>query len=79
IIGCYNQRLANRFSRRIRMIANDREVPLAKDKRALDEWETTEGGGIKAVGVGAGITGFGGDLVVIDDPVKGSAQANSQV
>lgn len=41
------------------------------------EWETPEGGGVRAVGVGAGITGFGADLVIIDDPVKGHAQAES--
>jgi predicted phage terminase large subunit-like protein len=41
------------------------------------EWETREGGGVRAVGVGAGITGFGADLVIIDDPVKGHAQAES--
>jgi predicted phage terminase large subunit-like protein len=79
IIGSYNQRLANRFSRSIRRIAEERALPLAKDKRGAAEWETAEGGGVKAVGVGAGITGFGGDLVVIDDPVKGRAQAESRV
>src|SRR6476660_8120859 len=79
ILGCYNQRLANRFSRRIRRIAQEQKIMLAKDGKAVDEWETKAGGGVKAVGVGAGITGFGGQLVVIDDPVKSSAQADSRV
>ena len=35
------------------------------------------GGGLKAVGVGAGITGFGANLIIIDDPVKNREQANS--
>lgn len=52
---------------------------MAADKRAVDEWETTDGGGVKAVGVGAGVTGFGAGLIVIDDPVKGRAEAESMV
>ena len=78
ILGCYNQKLANKFSRRLRAIAEERNVGLAKDNRRIDEWETKSGGGVKAVGVGAGITGFGGDLVIIDDPVKGRAHAESR-
>lgn len=77
ILGSYNQKLANRFSRRIRSIVEER-IPLAKDKRSADEWETKVRGGVKAVGVGAGITGFGGSLVIIDDPVKNRAQAESR-
>ncbi len=46
-------------------------------KNTESEWETTMGGGLKAVGVGAGITGFGANLIVIDDPVKNREQANS--
>ncbi len=77
ILGSYNQKLANRFSRRIRAIVEER-IPLAKDKRSADEWETKVRGGVKAVGVGAGITGFGGSLVIIDDPVKNRAEAESR-
>lgn len=76
IIGSYNQRLANKFSRSIQRILKTR-VTLTKDRKAVDEWETKAGGGVKAVGVGAGITGFGGGLVMIDDPVKGRADAES--
>lgn len=41
------------------------------------EWETAEGGGVRAVGVGGGVTGFGAGLIVIDDPVKSRAEAES--
>lgn len=78
IVGSYNQKLANRFSRRIRRIAEER-VALSKDRKAVDEWETTDGGGVRAVGVGAGVTGFGADLVMIDDPVKSRAEAESRM
>ena len=33
---------------------------------------------MKAVGVGAGVTGFGAQLIVIDDPVKSRAEAESE-
>lgn len=36
------------------------------------------GGGLRAVGVGAGVTGYGASLIVIDDPVKSREQANSR-
>ncbi len=41
------------------------------------EWLLKEGGGMKAVGVGSGITGFGGDLIIIDDPIKDWFEAQS--
>lgn len=78
IIGSYNQRLANKFSRRIKRIAENLKLPLAKDTRSVSEWETKSGGGVKAVGVGAGITGFGGGLIMLDDPIKNRLQAESK-
>lgn len=77
IIGCYNQKLANRFSRRIRRLAEDTGVELSAERKAAEEWETKSGGGVRAVGVGGGVTGFGAQLVIIDDPVKSRAQAES--
>lgn len=78
ILGSYNQKLANRFSRRIKKLAEIRKVELSKERRSADEWETQAGGGVRAVGVGSGVTGFGAGLVVIDDPVKNRAQAESR-
>ena len=42
-----------------------------------EEWYLTGGGGMKAVGIGGGIVGFGGDLVLIDDPHKDWAEVQS--
>lgn len=78
ILASYNQKLANRFSRRVKRIV-EQFVPIANDRKAADEWETTAGGGMRAVGVGGGITGFGAGLVIIDDPVKNRAEAESLV
>jgi hypothetical protein len=77
ILGSYNQRLANRFSRKIRRLV-DENVDLSKERKAADEWETRDGGSLCAVGVGAGVTGFGANLVVIDDPVKNRSEAESK-
>jgi predicted phage terminase large subunit-like protein len=76
IVGAYNQTLANKFSRKIRRIAETR-IPLSKERNAAEDWETQEGGGCRAVGVGSGVTGMGGDLLIIDDPVKNREEANS--
>lgn len=78
IIAAYNQFLANKFSRRIRRLVSERMV-LSSDRTAVEEWETPEYGGVRAVGVGAGITGQGGNLIIIDDPVKSHEEANSKV
>ncbi len=77
IIGSYNQKLANRFSRKVRRIAESR-MAISRNRSAADEWETKAGGGVRAVGVGAGITGFGGELIIIDDPIKNRAEAESK-
>jgi len=79
IVGAYNQTLSNKFSRKARRIAEHRgELEIARDRKAVDDWETAQGGGMRAVGVGGGITGQGGDLIIIDDPVKNREEANSK-
>ncbi len=50
----------------------------AKLLSTASEWETPGGGVVRAAGVGAGIAGFGARLIVIDDPVKNRAEAESQ-
>lgn len=78
IVGAYNQTLAEKFSRKIRKIVRERGVPLSKERSAVEDWETEEGGGVRAAGVGAGVTGMGADLIIIDDPVKNRKEANSE-
>jgi predicted phage terminase large subunit-like protein len=76
IVGAYNQTLADKFSRRTRRIVEER-LGLSSERSAVEEWETPSGGSLRAVGVGAGITGQGGDLIIIDDPVKSREEADS--
>src|SRR5688500_4414054 len=77
IVGSYNQKLANRFSRKIKRLAEAR-TEVSRRKHGAEEWETAAGGSVKAGGGGAGVTGFGADLIIIDDPVKSRAVANSR-
>ncbi|MDH5664669.1 MAG: phage terminase large subunit [Nitrosopumilus sp.] len=78
IIAAYNQTRANKFSRKIKAIVAPL-VALSKDRKAVNEWDTMSGGGLLAVGVGGGVTGEGGDLVLIDDPVKNREEADSKI
>lgn len=56
------------------------DVELAKDRQSAESWGV-EGyrGGVKAAGVGGPITGRGAKIAIIDDPVKNSEEANSEV
>lgn len=77
IVGAYNHSLACNFSRQARRIAAKFDFPFAEDQNRQNQWGSVHGGGLYAVGVGSGVTGFGADLVIIDDPVKSRAEAES--
>jgi predicted phage terminase large subunit-like protein len=77
IVGAYNKTLAESFSRQSRRIARE-YLTLDEERQAADEWQTIEGGVLRAAGVGTGVTGKGARLICIDDPVKSRAEANSQ-
>lgn len=77
IIGAYNHDLACKFSRKIRRIVTRFGFNFTNDSNRQGEWESRFEGGIAAAGVGTGVTGKGADLVIIDDPVKSRAEAES--
>jgi len=84
VIASYGQELANTASRRARSLASQamtrRTFPRLRvdgARRAMNDWETTAGGSMRAVGLGAGITGHGGHVIIIDDPIKGAEAAAS--
>lgn len=76
ILATYNQTLANKMSRAVRSLSRTR-IPLDPERAAMEEWDTKEGGGLRAVGVGAGVTGVGGNTIIIDDPVRSRKDASS--
>ena len=77
IIGAYNHSLACTFSRQTRRIAKEFGFNFSDDQNKQNQWSSEHGGGLYAVGVGSGVTGYGADLVIIDDPVKSRAEAES--
>ena len=82
ILVSYQASLAESWSRKIReMFINfgDRfNLNLNPNKRKANEFEIANyGGGLVAVGVGGSLTGKGADLLIIDDPIKNDAEANS--
>lgn len=82
ILTSYGDDLAQEHSREARaMISEHAELlglGLSPDKTAAGRWKV-EGrrGGLLAAGILSGITGFGADLLLIDDPVKNSQEADS--
>jgi predicted phage terminase large subunit-like protein len=77
IIAMHTQKLANKFSRKARRIAR-LKLRLDRERSAVEEWETEEGGGLRAVGVGVAVAGVGANLAVIDDPIRSRKEAESQ-
>ncbi len=52
---------------------------VTEDSKAAHRWETREGGGMTTAGVGGPITGKGGNILILDDPIKNAEEANSQL
>lgn len=77
MIASYNQTLAESFSHETRRIVTERQVALDPKRQMVDHWLTLAGGGLRAVGVGAGATGHGASVAIIDDPVKSAAEVRS--
>ena len=60
--------------------AGELGLSLALDTKAKSQWRIQGyGGGMIATGVGGSITGRGGDLLIIDDPIKSQREALSVV
>lgn len=81
MLGSYGMELAMNFGRQVRnTIATHAEqlaVSLAQDSKAANRWNTSAGGGMLVTGMDGSATGFGGDLVIIDDPYRSMADAMS--
>lgn len=50
-----------------------------RDEGTTKYWESSQGGDFWVVGAGGSATGSGGHLLVLDDPLKDSEEANSDV
>lgn len=82
VMNCgYGATFASEWGALVRnVVANKQDrlnFSLAEDTKARNNWRTNQGGGMRTAGVGGDITGKGADLLIIDDPVKNSEEANS--
>jgi predicted phage terminase large subunit-like protein len=83
IVASYGGDLATKHSRDFRDVLNSdwyrALFPTTRIKvggNRLDEQLTTRNGSRKAVSLGSAVTGFGADLIILDDPLK-AADASS--
>lgn len=84
IICSYEGTFAESFSRRNRDKFNEYATQVFtgaspnKNVQGVALWETEQGGRCRAAGLKAGITGFGAELFIIDDPIKNQEAAESE-
>jgi predicted phage terminase large subunit-like protein len=85
ILATHTADLSEKWSRKVRnTLADPRhaqlfpESSLSRDSTAVGRWASSGGGEFLAAGVGASILGFRADLAIIDDPISGWEQAQSE-
>lgn len=84
ILTSYGSDLAKKHGRKGRAITRSKEFRavfehgLTKDSTAADEWALTNGSEYMSAGILSGITGNRAHGIIIDDPIKGREQADSQ-
>jgi predicted phage terminase large subunit-like protein len=86
ILTSYEADFAAQWGRRAREVVEEwgnliffEKVEVMPDSSSASRWDITgHTGGMATAGVGGPITGKGGDLIIIDDPVKNDEQAMSE-
>lgn len=77
-LNSYAAELAETLSRAARENYLRAGGPISKASSAVNHWETGQGGGMWAAGVGGPITGKGFHLGIVDDPLKNAEEAASE-
>ena len=84
IAATYAQGLADDFGRKVRNLVTSEQhrymfpdFKLSDDSQAANRFHTEQRGAYFAVGAGGPITGRGANLLLIDDPIKGRDDAES--
>lgn len=84
ILASYGDDLARKMGRRTRAIVRQSRYQgifntgLASDSQAAQEFALTNGSEYMACGILGGVTGNRANGIIIDDPIKGREQANSE-
>jgi len=84
ILSSYEATFAATWGRKSRDLLEEHGhrfgVKVASSPAAANQWEVEgHGGGMQTAGAGGAITGKGADLVIVDDPIKNSEEAASQI
>jgi phage terminase large subunit-like protein len=85
IVATYASDLARKIGRRMRSVVRQPvfseifDTAISAESSAADEWALTNGNEFMAGGILSGITGNRADGFVVDDPVKGRQDADSDV
>ncbi len=87
IVASYGQDLADEFSRQVRNTIQNQEryqqvfpgTQVRRDTASASVWSlsTAYRYSLHSAGVGAGVTGGGANIIVVDDPIKDDAHARS--
>lgn len=82
ILRSYSDSLAEEHSRAARQLIEDHGsqlgIALSTEKASVGRWQLAGArGGLLAGGILSGATGFGADLLIVDDPIKNSVEADS--
>lgn len=81
----YGADLARRFGRRVRHICRQPRyhrqfgTTVTSDNQAVDQWSLENGSTFKGTGILAGVTGNRADVALIDDPIAGREEAESEI
>lgn len=84
ITASYSQEVADKWGRKVRGIAKNEDYAVAfqtvlsSESQAAGRWSLRSDSEYYAVGVGGSVTSFRADLGIIDDPVKGREEADSE-
>lgn len=76
-IGTHSEAQAKKLSREIRTLYIARGGSIGTVDTTL-EWETAEGGGVRAFGAGSGTASVNAGLIIIDDPIGAREDAESK-
>jgi predicted phage terminase large subunit-like protein len=83
ILSSYGSDLARKHGRRARQIARSMtfrsvfQTTISSETAAADEWALTNGSEYLACGILSGITGNRANGIIVDDPIKGRQEADS--
>lgn len=77
LVVSHSERQAHKFSRQMRRLAQNRGIKMG-ERDTAGEWETGCGGGVIALGAGAGTASLSADLIVVDDPIGKREHAESE-